>query len=174
MKIFITTAILCVSLSYQAFSQTVLNQLESDLNAVPAGYNAATKRYELITKAINRFSPLTRKCGKKKQYRELFELAPSISGAATRQHIGEVNALALMKCPESYLSVLLETNEKEVSASVGVIGITVPPWETAEAIYLYLDNPKFKVLMDKYFKEWVVNCTSKEGKAKIGCNFSSN
>lgn len=174
MKKLIITTILCVFLPYQTYAQSVLNKLETDLNAVPAGYNAATKRYELISKAINSFSPLTRACGEKKEYRELFELAPSISGAATRQHIGEVNALALIKCPEIYLSVLLETNEKEVSASIGVMGITLPPWETAEAIYPYLENPKFKVLMDKYFKEWVVNCTNKEGKAKIGCNFSNN
>ena len=174
MKRLITATILCVFLPHQAFSQSALNQLESDLNAVPVGHNAATKRYELISNAISSFNSLTRGCGDKKQYRELFELAPAINGAATMQHIGEVNALALIKCPEVYLSTLLETNEKEISASVGVMGITLPPWETAEAIYPYLEKPKFKMLMDKYFKEWVVSCTNEEGKAKIGCNFSSN
>jgi hypothetical protein len=174
MKKLVAAAILCALLPYQAIAQSVLNKLETDLNAVPAGYKAATKRYELISKAINSFNPLTKACGEEKQYKGLFELAPAISGAATRQHIGEVNALALIKCPHIYLSVLLQTNEKEVSASVGVMGITIPPWETAEAVYPYLEMPRFKVIMDKYFKAWVVSCTNKEGKAKIGCNFSNN
>ncbi len=156
------------------FSQSAAKQLEYDLGNIPAGYNAATKRYETISQAIFSFNFLTKKCGTEKQYKELFELTPKINGAATMEHIGEVNALALMTCPDSYLSALKLVNEEEIAASVGAMGITLPPWEVAEAIYSYLDKPRFKDLMDKYFRNWVIDCTYSNGKAKVGCNFANN
>ncbi len=97
-----------------------------------------------------------------------------IHGASTMEHIGEVNALAIIKCPDSYLSALKATSEEEISASVGVMGITLPPWEVAEAIYSYLDKPRFKNIIDKYFRGWVTDCTDSNGKAKVGCNFANN
>lgn len=54
------------------------------------------------------------------------------------------------------------------------MGVRIPPWDTAEAISPYLDDPRFMGVMDRYFREWVLNCTNDIGRAKIGCNSSNN
>jgi hypothetical protein len=170
MRLLIFILTLCLFQPSLAFAQSAAKNLADKLAQIPSGdYN---QRYEIIIKAIRSFEPLTKGCAETNQYKELFEIAPLIKGADTQEYLGEINGLAIMKCPQRYLSTLNSADETEINSVVNVLGISPPPWEIAEAVFPYLDREDFKPMMDKYFRKWVLECTHPDGKAKVQCNWS--
>jgi len=130
------------------------------------------QRYEIMIKAIRGFESLTKECAEANQYKELFQIAPLITGADTQEYLGKINGLAMMKWPQRYLSALKSADETEIDSVVNVLGIAPPLWEIAEIVFPYLDKEDFKPMMDKYFRKWVLECTYPDGKAKVQCNWS--
>ncbi len=170
MRLLILILSLCFFLPSLAFSQNAAKDLADKLAQIPStNYD---QQYEIIIKAIRGFEPLTKGCAETNRYKQLFEIAPLIKGADTQEYLGEINGLAIMKCPQGYLSALRSADETEISSVVNVLGIAPPPWEIAEAVFPYLDKEDFKPMMDKYFRKWVLECTYPNGKAKVQCNWS--
>jgi hypothetical protein len=153
-----------------AFSQSAAKKLTEELAQVPSDDYDYNQRYEIIIKAIRSFEFLTKRCSETDQYKELFEIVPFIKGIDTQEYLGEINGLAITKCPERYLSALKSVDETQINAVMNVLGIAPPPWEIAEVVFPYLNKEEFKPMMDKYFRKWVLQCTYPDGKAKVQCN----
>jgi hypothetical protein len=164
MKYLIILALLIAPFS--VFAESPAESLKNSLNKIP--HDDYNKKYEVLCNAIAQFKFLSRKCGQQKDYINLFEITPLISGADPEEYISEVNGSALIQCPEEYLNALSTQNNKCIKSVVDILGVAPPPWELAEAIYPFLNKPKLKPMMDKYFRSWVLRCTLPNGKAKVG------
>jgi hypothetical protein len=126
------------------------------------------KMLSLYYAMVNKYKFLACKCGEQKDYINLFEITPLITGSDTREYISEVSGSALMKCPEQYLNALNTQKKELIKSVVDSLGVAPPPWELAEAVYPFLNKPKIKPMMDKYFRSWVLRCTLPNGKARVG------
>ena len=164
MKYLIILALILSPISVLA--ENPAESLNSSLKKTPE--NDFNKKYEVMCDAIAKYKFLKSKCGKQKDYINLFEITPLITGADTEEYISEVSGSALIKCPEQYLSALNIQNNTLIKSVVDSLGVAPPPWELAEAVYPFLNKPKIKPMMDKYFRSWVLRCTLPNGKARVG------
>ena len=151
---------------------TALAKLKAELNALTVKENTATKRYELESKAIHQFQPLTTACGRSDQYQQMFELAVFVrGGVATQEHIGEIISLSAMACSETFLLELSSTQPEWRNATLEGLGITPPPWEVAEKLHPFIHDARFAAIMDDGLRKWIEDCTDSDGRQKIYCNW---
>jgi len=164
-------ALLFLLIAVPCYAGTPADTLREKLASIPP--QDFTAQGEAINAAIYKFKFLTEKCSEPQSYIDFFQLVPFVTGSDSSELYGEYSAKAIILCPEAFLNALITVEEPLRANVTDSVWAILPPWETAEAVYPYLDNPKYKDLMDNHFRIDTLDCTDSAGKAKIGCTWGT-
>lgn len=161
--IFIITLFFGVLVQAELISEQFLSQKEK---IAPDDFFGLANFQEQF---ISEFEHLGKKCGSEKEYYDLVTLGYLIEGTHLLEYYSEIASKAIMKCPKEVINTLKRHHAEPVANFVNSLGIRIPPWEVAEAIYQEVSRKENTNIYNQYFKKWFNACVTSNGKAIVGC-----